>query len=317
MPLRARVAVIDAGTNTVKLLVAERTAEDRWRTLVDRVEATRLGEGLQPGGRIGPEVIERTATAIGEMASDARRLGATRIAAVGTAALRMASNREEVVSAIRERTGVVIEVIPGGEEARLAFIAVTTSLGPIGGRLALFDTGGGSTQITLGHSGVVETQESLPVGAVRYTERFGLDRAVGLDTVQDAMAAIASDLAVLDGREGVQTLVGIGGGVVNLVTVSKGMTAFDPTRVHGSTLERAELDRQIERYRTLDVVGRRTIAGLQPARADVILAGACIVRTIMGKFGVDSLIVSDRGLRHGVLADRFAADRAPATQAGS
>ena len=308
--------MIDAGTNTIKLLVAERTADDGWRTLVDRVETTRLGEGLQPGGRIGPEAVERTATAIAAMASESRRLGAPGIAAVGTAALRMASNSEAVVSAIREQTGVEIEVIPGDDEACLAFLAVTASLGPIEGRLAVFDTGGGSTQVTFGHAGAVEAQESVLVGAVRYTERFGLARAVALDTVRDAMAAIASDLAMLDGRGRIQTLVGIGGGVVNIVAVSKAMATFDATRIQGSTIDRAEIDRQIERYRTLDAGGRRTIAGLQPARADVILAGACIVRTIMGKLGVDSLIVSDRGLRHGVLADRFAADRAPAAPAG-
>jgi exopolyphosphatase/guanosine-5'-triphosphate,3'-diphosphate pyrophosphatase len=145
----------------------------------------------------------------------------------------------------------------------------------------------------------------VDVGAVRYTERFGLDRAVSAEVLGEALAAIAVDLSRIDGRPTPDVLVGMGGAITNLTAVKHALATYDPDVVQGSTLERAEVDRQVERYRSMDAAGRRSIVGLQPKRAEVILAGACIVRTVMDKLGKDALTVSDRGLRHGVLAERF------------
>ena len=116
---------------------------------------------------------------------------------------------------------------------------------------------------------------------------------------------MASDLARLDGRPTPDALLGMGGAVTNLAAVRHGLAEYDPDVVQGTVLDRAEIDRQIELYRTRDAAERRSIVGLQPARAEVILAGAAIVRTVLDKLGVDSLTVSDRGLRYGVLAERF------------
>jgi exopolyphosphatase/guanosine-5'-triphosphate,3'-diphosphate pyrophosphatase len=127
----------------------------------------------------------------------------------------------------------------------------------------------------------------------------------GRDTLEEALAAIAADLARLDGRPRPDGLVGMGGAITNLTAVRHGLAAYDPDVVQGSVLDRAEIDRQIERYRQLDATARAGIPGLQPKRADVILAGACIVRTVMDKLGHDALTVSDRGLRHGLLLERF------------
>jgi exopolyphosphatase/guanosine-5'-triphosphate,3'-diphosphate pyrophosphatase len=153
----------------------------------------------------------------------------------------------------------------------------------------------------------VEERFSLDLGAVPVTERFGLDRAVGEETVAAARQAIAAELGVLDGRPPLDVLLGIGGNVTNLAGVQLGLERHDPGRIRGLQLEAAEVDRQIELYRTRDADGRRGIRGLQPKRAEVILAGACIVRTVFDKFGRDSLTVSDQGLRHGLLLERFSA----------
>ena len=120
-----------------------------------------------------------------------------------------------------------------------------------------------------------------------------------------ALAAIAADLSRIDGRSPPDALVAMGGAVTNIAAVKHGLTTYDPTIVQGTVLDRAEIDRQIEMYRSRDAEQRRSIVGLQPKRADVILAGACIVRTVMDKLGQGSLTVSDRGLRHGVLVERF------------
>jgi exopolyphosphatase/guanosine-5'-triphosphate,3'-diphosphate pyrophosphatase len=229
------------------------------------------------------------------------------IAAVGTAGLRMASNGSEVIAAIRSRTGISIELISGDEEGRLAFVAAQAGLGLTQGSLVVFDTGGGSSQFSFGHDGRVDERFSVDVGAVRYTERYGLDRALSPQVLREALAAISTDLSRIDGRPVPDALVAMGGAVTNLAAVMHRMAAYDPTLVQGSVIDRAEIDRQIELYRSRDADARRSIVGLQPKRAEVILAGACIVRTIMDKLGKHSVTVSDRGLRHGVLAERFAA----------
>ena len=224
---------------------------------------------------------------------------------MGTAGLRTATNSDQVVAMIKERSGVDVEVISGDEEGRLAYVAVRSGLPSAEGSLAVFDTGGGSSQFTFGEGDRVLERLSLPVGAVRYTETFALDRAVSADVVAAARAAIARDLDRIAGRRAPDTLVGMGGAVTNMTAVMLELDPYDPGRVHGATLTAEEVECQIERYRSTDAEGRRAIAGLQPKRAEVILAGACVVRTVMELLGVSGLTVSDRGLRHGVFLDRF------------
>jgi exopolyphosphatase/guanosine-5'-triphosphate,3'-diphosphate pyrophosphatase len=301
----SRHAVIDVGTNSVKFHVGERAPGGGWRTVVDRAELTRLGEGLGDHGAIAAEPLERTVAAIAAMVEEARRHQVRATAAVGTAGLRIARNREEVIAAIRARTGLTVEVLSGEEEGRLAYLAVRAGLGVTEGSLVVFDTGGGSSQFTFGRGPQVQERFSLEVGAVRYTERFGLAGAVAPVVLDHALAAIAADLARLDGRPRPDALVAMGGAVTNMTAVKLELASYDPDLVQGAVLDRAELDRQIELYRSRDAEARRAIVGLQPKRAEVILAGACIVRTVMEKLGQQSLTVSDRGLRHGLLIDRF------------
>jgi exopolyphosphatase / guanosine-5'-triphosphate,3'-diphosphate pyrophosphatase len=300
-----RCAVVDVGTNSVKFVIAEQEQDRSWTALVDRAEVTRLGEGLDENGELHPEPIERTVEAMAEMADEAKEAGVAEIAAVGTAGLRIASNSAAFVDAVRERTGIEVEVISGEEESRLAYLAVTSALELGDGTLVVFDTGGGSSQFTFGRADRVDERFSVNVGAVRFTERFGLDRAVDEQTVASAREAIASDLERLHGRPRPDDVVGMGGAVTNLAAVRHELATYDPSVIRGATLEAAEVDRQIELYRTRDPDERRSIPGLQPKRAEVILAGALIVRTVLAELGRDRLTVSDRGLRHGVLAERF------------
>jgi exopolyphosphatase/guanosine-5'-triphosphate,3'-diphosphate pyrophosphatase len=301
----SRYAVLDVGTNSVKFHIGERAADGSWCTVVDRSEVTRLGEGLDQSGRLQPEPIRRTAEAIAGMVEEGQQNGVEGIVAVGTAGMRTASNSSELIDAVRERTGVEIEVIPGEDEARLAFLAVKAALGQTSGSLVVFDTGGGSSQFTFGHDDQVDERFSVNVGAVRFTEQYGLDGAVSEGVVAEARAGMAADLDLLDGRPAPDALVGMGGAVTNIAAVKHELATYNPEVVQGTVLGLAEIDRQIELYRTRSPDERREIVGLQPNRAEVILAGACVVRTVMSKLGSDSLTVSDRGLRHGVLVERF------------
>ena len=298
-----RYAAIDVGTNSVKLDVRERQADGRSVTVVDRVEMTRLGEGQGDDGLLAPAAIARTVDAITAMIDEARRYAAVAVVAVGTAGLRRAPNRDALVDAVRVRRAVTVQVISGEEEARLAYLAATSALPSAQGRLVVFDSGGGSTQLTFGEGRHIDEQFSVDVGAVRVAERFGLAAAVSPEALSAALAGVASDLARLDDRAAPDAIVAIGGTATNLAAVKHGLVRYDPDVVHGTVLDLAEIDRQIELYRTRSADERRKIPGLQPARAEVILAGACIVRTILTKLEHESLTVSDRGLRHGVLIE--------------
>jgi exopolyphosphatase/guanosine-5'-triphosphate,3'-diphosphate pyrophosphatase len=303
-----RFAVIDVGTNSVKLHVGERHAGDAWRTIVDRADVTRLGEGLRESGAIQPEPMRRTVEAIVGMVGEARRAGAAEIAAVATAGMRTATNSEELVEAVRERCGVGVEVISGEQEARLAYLAATAELDVGKGMLAVFDTGGGSTEFTFGHARRVEERFSVDVGAAPLTERFGLAGPVSEEQLQAEFDSIAGELSRLDGRRPPSKLVGMGGALTNLAAVRHHLARYDADVVHGTVLDRAEVDRQIDLYRGRTADQRRQIVGLQPKRAEVILAGACVVRTVLTMLGCEELTVSDRGLRHGLILERFGAD---------
>jgi len=298
-------AVIDVGTNSVKFHVAERLEDGSWRTLGDRAEVTRLGEGIAETGDIAPAAIARTVEAIAGMTDEARQHGASALVAVGTMGLRSAQNSDEFIAQVRERSGVTIEVIPGEEEGRLAYVAAKAGLGLTEGSVVVFDTGGGSTQFTFGHGSVVDEQFSLNVGAVRLTTELGLGGPVTREQLDEALVAIAGEFGRLDGVPSPDALVGMGGAITNMTAVMLGLAPYDPDVVQGTVLSRTAVDRQIELYRAYDVEARRQIVGLQSKRADVILAGACVVRTVMDKLGWDVLSVSDRGLRHGVLLERF------------
>jgi len=300
-----RCAVIDVGTNSVKFHVGERDERGNWTTIVDRSEITRLGEGLRKSGELREGPMERTAKAIEGMVDEAEAKTALRIAAVGTAGLRIATNASDFVETVHRQCGLEVEVISGEEEARLAYVAAISALGLTEGTLAAFDSGGGSSQFTFGVGARVDEQFSVDVGAVRFTEQFDLGGAVSEGILAAALDAIAADLQRLDGRQTPDALIAMGGTSTNLAAVKHGLSTYDPDVVQGTRLDRAEIDRQIELYRSRDLDSRREIVGLQPKRADVILAGACIVRTVMNKLGSDAVTVSDRALRHGLLVERF------------
>ena len=300
-----RYAVIDVGTNSVKFHIGEREPDGSWKRIVDRAEMTRLGEGSATHDAIQPEPLARTANAIKDMVDEAKREGALAVAAVGTAEFRIASNRADAIAQIKATAGIEVEVLSGEDESRLAYLAAK-SAAPAGAReVVVFDTGGGSSQFTYGSGANVSDRFSVNVGAVSFTEHYGLDKQVTVEVLGEALAAIKSGLADLAKHAKPSAVVGMGGAVTNMTAVSKQMSKYDPDAIQGSVLAKSEIERQIELYRSMSADERRTIVGLQPKRAEVILAGACIVHTILDELGADSFTVSDRGLRHGVMLERF------------
>lgn len=173
------------------------------------------------------------------------------------------------------------------------------------GSVVVFDTGGGSSQFTFGRAREVDERFSLNVGAVPYTERFGLDRAVDDETITLVRRTLNEDLARLTERHSPDALVGMGGAVTNLTAVSLSLDPYDPDVVQGAILSSDEIERQIAMYRSMGQDERRSVVGLQGNRAPVILAGALIVSAVMKMLGKETLVVSDRGLRHGLIREQF------------
>ena len=296
-------AVIDIGTNSLKMHVAS-VDDGRTRVLGDFTEVTRLGEGLHESGVLGVEAIARNVDAVAAFRDRAVELGAESTVAVGTMALRSAGNTDEFVEAVRARCGLEVEVVPGDEEARLSYLAVLSGLGAGKGRVAVFDTGGGSTEFIFGESERIVERFSLDIGSRRPTEEFCKSDPVTRDELAAMVEALETEFERL--KPGIDALVGMGGTVTSLGAVHHMMKVYDPDVIQGSTLSLAEVERQVELYRGRTVEERRETVGLMPKRADVILAGAAIVMTVMRKLGVGELTISDRGLRHGLFYDRFA-----------
>jgi len=301
-----RAAAIDVGSNSVKLHVAELGSHGGWQVLTDRTEITRLGEGLKDTGAITPGAMERTLDALGRFTSEARGLGVERIAAVGTMCLREAANAAEFIMAASTRCAVAVEVIDGVEEARLSYLAIISGL-PVSQGVVAFDTGGGSTEFIVGRGSAIERRVSLNLGAVALTQEFLRLDPVTPDELSALLAHLSRSLSRLDPPGKRFTVVGMGGTLTSMAAVKLELATYDPERVHGSLLTRGDVEAQIQRYQETPVAERQTIVGLHPKRADIILAGAAIVLAILRHLDVDHLLVSDRGLRHGLLFDRFVA----------
>lgn len=302
----SRKAIIDIGSNSIKFFVGELAADKTIKTILDTNDIARLGEGLDATGIISPEAMERNVASVAAFAAKAKELGADQIVSVGTMALRKAGNSAEFVEKVKKACGVEVQIIPGEEEARLSYLAILSGL-PLekDADLVVFDTGGGSTEFIYGKGTEMVKRFSVNLGAVRITENYLKADPVSSDDVKAAIAQIDREFAEagVEGRPA--KLVGMGGTVTSMGAVKHKMVKYDPAVIQGSTLTRADIEEQIAEYSKRTVEERKELPGLQPKRADVILAGACILKVITDRLGADGLTISDRGLRHGLAFDLF------------
>ena len=299
-----RLAAIDVGTNTVLLLVAER-AGGGFAPLLERAEITRLGRGVDATGRLDPAAIAETAAVVADYARAARALGAARFACVATSAARDAANGAEFFEAVRRDAGLEASVISGEEEARLVYESAWRDFGAAGAALAVLDVGGGSTEFTFGDGPAPRGRTSLQVGAVRLTERHvrsdptaPAELARLREAAREALRPLAATSRPPGGR-----LVGVAGTVTTLSAVAQALPVYDAARVHGAALSLAEVEALVARLAALPVAARAALPGMEPKRADVILAGALVVAEAMRATAFDRLTVSDRGVRWGLLYD--------------
>jgi exopolyphosphatase/guanosine-5'-triphosphate,3'-diphosphate pyrophosphatase len=304
----ALYASIDVGTNTVKMAIGD-LADGGAAAVFDRSASSRLGEGMSANGaRLSETAMARTADAIADFAQEARAQQVLGLAAVGTAALRDAQNRDEFLARVMERCGVAIDVISGEEEARLSFLAVRRDPHWRGlPNLLVIDIGGGSSEIIQGEPGGdrIAQRRSVNLGAVKVTERYLLSDPPTAEQIDAAQQAVSGEFAAVAGRpEGDWKLVGVGGTLTNLGSMDLGGW-FGAEVLHGHALTAEALQRLIDILAVRTVAERRSIPGLDPARADIILGGAILAARAAERVGADRLDISTRGLRWGVLYDRF------------
>jgi exopolyphosphatase/guanosine-5'-triphosphate,3'-diphosphate pyrophosphatase len=303
-----RLATIDLGTNTVRLLVADVEPGVRgWRLVEADQRVTRLGQGAARSGRLGEAPAGRTAAVVAEYARRARRAGAERVAIVATSAVREAANGAEFVAALERATGEPVTVVSGAEEAALTLAGVLGGLdeGPLATAATLvFDIGGGSTEYILARGGVLVASVSLRLGVVDLAERYPFPGPVDTARYRAMHAEIAGrlDAGVPPAmRAGPPRLVGTAGTATTLAALDLGLPVYDAARVQGHVLARGAVEGQLARLGALTVGERAALPCLEPGRADLILAGTAIVLATLDLTGADALVVSDWGLREGIL----------------
>jgi exopolyphosphatase / guanosine-5'-triphosphate,3'-diphosphate pyrophosphatase len=301
-----RHGVIDIGTNSVKLLVAGEVGVSP-RILRERAIITRLGEGLAERGRFAPEAMDRTLRSVAALAAEARRLGVPRPVAIGTDAFRSAANRAEMVRRLRREAGIDLEVLSGRREADLSFSAATSDQ-PGDGRVGVVDVGGGSTEIAW-DEGVRRRRISLPLGAVRLTERHLPTDPIRSEDFQRLIARIRASLASAVRGSGTRLdrVVAVGGTAATVAAMQLGIRTHDPSRIHGLRLTRSQIYVWLIVLSLLTVRQRLALPGLERGRADIIVAGAAVLAGVLGALRVPELTVSVRGLRYGVLMERLRA----------
>jgi len=303
----ARVAAIDIGTNSVLLVIAAAGAGGV-QPLLERATITRLGEGVDKTRQLAPSAVERNLACLRAYAEDLRAHGRPRLDVVGTSALRDAQGAQAFLDEAEQILGARPRVIAGEEEARLTFRGALSGLS-LSGKLLVFDVGGGSTELIVGDADAParpKSRVSLDIGSVRLFERYVRSdppAAQELAAIEAQIAEQLSSAAPLSALEdGAQvTLVGVAGTVTTLKALELGLSAYDGARVHGAVLTLSAVEELCARLAALPLEQRQRLPGLEPKRADVIVAGALIARDLVRRAGASQLVVSDRGVRFGLL----------------
>ena len=317
-----RLAAVDIGTNSIRLVVAELQPDGSYRVLDEDREMTRLGTGLFETGELRPETMELSLQVVGRMKAIAEGFGVQDLKAIATSAVREASNGREFCNEAWRRCRIRIEVVSPEEEAKLVFKSVARHYRLDDQLTAIVDIGGGSTEVILAAGGVVDQLHSLPLGAVRLTERYVRSDPLKNRHWKQIRRAIDQEIEHAIGTPPfvAEVMIGSGGTFTNLVEMAQAERDGRAAPVRDYTLGRAEVVRLLDRLRETPLTLRREIPGLNPKRADIILAGAAVVSRLTRRLGTVRILVNDRGIRDGVLLSMIedlqgAAPRAPAPAA--
>jgi exopolyphosphatase/guanosine-5'-triphosphate,3'-diphosphate pyrophosphatase len=301
-----RVAGLDCGTNSLRLLVADLQPDGTLRDVVRDMQVVRLGEGVDRTGELSPAALERTFNVLREYAEQCRGLGAQRVRMVATSATRDARNRDEFTRGVREILGIDPEVITGEQEAALSFVGAT---GDLRGRPELadpylvVDIGGGSTEFILGGPDGPVASRSVDIGCVRMTERYirtDPPAAAELQAAEADIAAAIADVGRTVDLTAARTLVAVAGTATTVTALALGLPAYDPDRIHLSAVSLADVERIYGELSGMDAGQRAALGPMHPGRVDVIIAGALILRGVVRAGGTGRMIASEHDILDGI-----------------
>ncbi len=299
MPDALRVAAMDCGTNSLRLLVTDVRGDDK-RDVVREMRVVRLGQGVDETGRFAPEALERTLSVTREFGELATVLGAERIRFCATSAARDASNADELAAGVESVLGIPLEILTGEEEARSSFLGATRGAA---GSAMVVDIGGGSTELVVGADGEVGWSHSFDVGSVRLTERFlhsdpaSVDEVTSLESYLDGV--LAPQLAGLDP---VTTLVGVAGTITTVAAHALELPSYDSSQIHGARLSVDDVRTACLSLLRMSVADRRALPFMHPGRADVIGAGAMILDALLGRLPLETgtVTISEHDILDGI-----------------
>lgn len=304
---------IDIGTNTLRLLIAE-IGPVLYREIGSDRRITRLGQDLDRTGVLSRDARERSIKALADFSARIKKHAVRQVDTVGTSALRKASNSREFITEVQLRTGLDIRIIPGEEEARLTLLGVSRALrntstgeSPLSSALVI-DIGGGSTELIITRPGEDPVVVSLPLGAVYLTERFIHHDPPSGEELQRLRRSVREELEqqrILFRPGLVSIFVGTAGTITTLAAMDQKLAVYDPNLINRSMLTRSTIEGMVRMLSESTLKERRDIPGLEHGREDIILAGAIVTQEIMERFGFTTIVVSDWGLREGILFDLY------------
>lgn len=299
-PAGPRLAAVDLGTNSIRLLVAEHGPEGLREVARDMV-ITRIGRGVDSTGTLDPDALDRTIAVLRRYCLRARHLGASRIRVAATSAVRDASNRGGLEDAVRGDAGSELEVISGEKEAELSFLGATRGL-ELPGPFLVLDIGGGSTEVVLG-SARPEAAVSTQMGSVRLTERFVRHDPPTDEELDELRSAVDMALAETEQRvaaRGARTLVAVAGTATTIQAIALELEAYDPEAIHRSRLSVSDAEAVLARLASMTAGARRALPVMAPGREDVIVAGGVILAAVMRRWGFLDCVVSEADILDGL-----------------
>lgn len=298
-----RVGAIDIGTNTVLLLVADVGGDGQLLPIAERATITRLGEGVDRTRQLAPAAVVRTVACLNDYKRIADELGVESLGIVGTSAMRDAAGGASVRDHVRAIFGVNVRVLSGAEEARLTFCGALSGIQPVPvGQIPVFDIGGGSTEVILGTASLSDLTfaKSFDLGSVRLTERFIAHDPPTPDELIAIERVAAESFSTVPPIAGTGSPVGVAGTMTTLGAIALGVAPYEGARIHGRGIRRADLRRVVSGLASIDSQARKMVPGMDPGRADVIVAGGLVALALLDHWGADEAIVSDRGVRWGL-----------------
>jgi len=302
-----RVAAIDIGTNSIRLLKAE-VIDGQLISGNKQLDMTRIGEGVNETGRLSEAGMKRSVDALVRFVGEAKAWDAEHTFALATSAVRDSENRDEFIKRVYEASGITIDVISGEEEAKLGFMGVLAGAGELEGQILVIDVGGGSTELIVGDAKGIQFVQSVNVGAVRMTgKHITTDPVSDVDYVntQSDVALLTAEVVEVLKTYNITKTIGIGGTATTLGAMKLEMENYDRFAIQNSSVGIVDIRNMNQNLKDLSIEQRKSIKGLQPKRADIILAGSMVIETVLSALQIDELFISDYDNLEGCLVDRL------------